>query len=439
LALIQTHMVADELSALHRRCSFEVEWMTTVGDRNQQTPLHLLTPYSQQQPAKSLWTDELEARLMNGGFDILIHSLKDVPTTLKGGCEIACMLKREDPRDALVVKQGLDYKTLEDLPDGSVVGTGSVRRVAQLKRAFPKLVFEDMRGNLNTRLTKLDKPESNFAALILAISGLTRLGSAHRVTSPIGSPELYHAVGQGALGVEIRSGDARVRETLRGIGHWPTEWRCGAERGCLRVLEGGCSVPVGVESELEELDPTEGDGNNERDEIFASQTFGNIQEDSPMLWFSGIVDAAHSLPVSEPSTPSVFAPNTPIDLPSDFKAFNIVKPLPPLRPRRARMTLRACVTSLDGAEQVVFAPPPVIVRNYQEAERWGEICAQEIKETGGKEILEEVGRIRRERERRDFERALERSRKEIQDNSSDTQSRDEHVGLQGLIQTLAGQ
>ena len=148
LALTQTHLVADSLSALHPSYDFSVEWMTTVGDRNQQTPLHLLTPYSQQQPAKSLWTDELEARLMSGGFDLIVHSLKDVPTTLKPGCEIACMLRREDPRDAFVVKAGLGYKSLDDLPDGAVVGTGSVRRVAQLKRAYPKLVFEDMRGNL---------------------------------------------------------------------------------------------------------------------------------------------------------------------------------------------------------------------------------------------------------------------------------------------------
>lgn len=148
LALTQTHLVCDALAAVHPQYQFSVEWMTTVGDRNQQTPLHLLTPYSQQQPAKSLWTDELEARMMGGGFDLIVHSLKDVPTTLKDGCEIACMMEREDPRDALVVKQGLPYKSLADLPDGSIVGTGSVRRVAQLKRAYPTLKFEDMRGNL---------------------------------------------------------------------------------------------------------------------------------------------------------------------------------------------------------------------------------------------------------------------------------------------------
>ena len=144
LALVQTQLVADSLAAVNAPRKFTVEWMTTLGDRNQQTPLHLLTPYSQQQPAKSLWTDELEAKLQTGHFDLLVHSLKDVPTTLKEGFEIACIPQREDPADALVVKKGLDYKTLDDLPDGSIVGTGSVRRVAQLKRAYPTLRFEDM-------------------------------------------------------------------------------------------------------------------------------------------------------------------------------------------------------------------------------------------------------------------------------------------------------
>ena len=144
LALIQTNLVASELGQLHPGAEFGVESMTTVGDRNQQTPLHLLTPYSQQQPAKSLWTDELEARLINGHFDMLVHSLKDVPTTVKEGCEIGAMLRREDPRDCLVVRQGGKWRSLEEMEDGSVVGTGSVRRVAQLKRAFPGLKFEDM-------------------------------------------------------------------------------------------------------------------------------------------------------------------------------------------------------------------------------------------------------------------------------------------------------
>jgi hydroxymethylbilane synthase len=144
LALIQTHHIADALIALHPDKVFTVEHTSTSGDRNQSTPLHLLSPFSSTQPAKSLWTDELEALLAAGQFDLLVHSLKDVPTSLPSGFEMGACFKREDPRDALVVREGLDYKRLEDLPDGSVVGTGSVRRVAQLKRAFPGLVFEDM-------------------------------------------------------------------------------------------------------------------------------------------------------------------------------------------------------------------------------------------------------------------------------------------------------
>ena len=144
LALVQTQLVANHVASLNHSSEFTVESMTTVGDRNQQTPLHLLTPYSQQQPAKSLWTDELEARLTNGHFDMLVHSLKDVPTTLKEGCEIGCILEREDPRDCLVTRNGEEYHCLDDLPEGSVIGTGSVRRVAQLKRRYPRLRFEDM-------------------------------------------------------------------------------------------------------------------------------------------------------------------------------------------------------------------------------------------------------------------------------------------------------
>ncbi|WVN85399.1 porphobilinogen deaminase [Cryptococcus depauperatus CBS 7841] len=425
LALVQTGHVADDLRKLHSGAgskfgqlqidgeegeqgivpfvhpyTFTVESMTTVGDRNQTTPLHLLSPYSSTQPAKSLWTDELEARLTNGHFDMLIHSLKDVPTVLKDGCEIGCMVKRHDPRDALVVKACLPYKTLDDLPDGSVVGTGSVRRVAQLRRAYPKLVFEDMRGNLNTRLSKLDRPDSPFAALILAISGLERLGMAHRATSPLSSPILMHAVGQGALAVEIRSGDSRVRNCLRGLGHWPTEWSCGAERGCLRVLEGGCSVPVGVESELVELDEEEIAAHPElldgAEEPYKDERETPLQEDSPMLWFSGLVDTS-SAPT--PSTPT-------------FSSHS----LPPLRTRLAKLMLKSCVTSTDGTKHVLFVPPPVIVRSYRQAERFGEDCARKLRAIGAGEILDEINRLRKERELRDLENAIERSRTAVEES-----------------------
>lgn len=150
LALVQTEHVAAQLRRLNPSpaVAFPIESMSTVGDRNQTTPLHLLSPYSSTQPAKSLWTDELEARLTAGSMDMIVHSLKDVPTVLKDGCELGAMLEREDPRDAFIAREGSKYTCLEDLPDGSIVGTGSVRRVAQLKRAFPNLRFDDMRGNL---------------------------------------------------------------------------------------------------------------------------------------------------------------------------------------------------------------------------------------------------------------------------------------------------
>lgn len=144
LALIQTHHVADALGAANPGTAFPVMDMTTVGDRNQTTPLHLLSPYNSAQPAKSLWTDELEAALLDGRMDILVHSCKDVPTLLQDGCEIAALPERHDPRDAFVVKAGLKYKSLDELPAGSVIGTGSVRRIAQLRRAYPQLKFDDM-------------------------------------------------------------------------------------------------------------------------------------------------------------------------------------------------------------------------------------------------------------------------------------------------------
>jgi len=217
--------------------------MATAGDKNQSQALYLLG-------GKALWTKELEVALKEHHVDMLIHSLKDVPTTLPNGCILGAILEREDPVDSLVVKRGEKWKTVEDLPAGSVVGTSSVRRVAQLKRKFAQLKFLDVRGNLNTRLAKLDAPDGPYAALILAKAGLVRLGMGNRISSDIPPPTLYHAVSQGALAVEVRSDDVEAIELCKKLMHRETLWKCDAERACLRVLEGGCSVPVGVASEL---------------------------------------------------------------------------------------------------------------------------------------------------------------------------------------------
>ncbi|KAG6918690.1 hypothetical protein DXG01_012508 [Tephrocybe rancida] len=254
LAQIQTNIVLASLQELypppaegelhHDGPTFSTSFMATGGDKNQSQALYLIG-------GKALWTKELEVVLKEHEVDMLIHSFKDVPTTLPEGCLIGAVLKREDPVDSLVVKSGKPWKTLEDLPEGSVVGTSSVRRVAQLKRNFPALKFLDVRGNLNTRMAKLDAPDGPYAALVLAKAGLVRLGMGGRITADLQPPTLYHAVSQGALAVEIREDDADALALCRKLTHWETEWSCLAERACLRVLEGGCSVPIGVASKLD--------------------------------------------------------------------------------------------------------------------------------------------------------------------------------------------
>ncbi|KZT68747.1 porphobilinogen deaminase [Daedalea quercina L-15889] len=251
LAKIQTNLVQDALRAAHPDTGFETAFMSTGGDKNQSQALYLLG-------GKALWTKELEVALVAGDVDMLVHSFKDVPTELPPGCEIAGVLRREDPVDCLIVKKGKEWKKLEDLPDGSVVGTSSVRRVAQLKRRFPGLVFKDVRGNLNTRMAKLDAPDGPFDAIVLARAGMVRLGWGPRITSDLGPPTLLHAVSQGALAIETRADDTAARVLCESITHWQTLWSCRAERACLRVLEGGCSVPVGVHTELREKDGEKG-------------------------------------------------------------------------------------------------------------------------------------------------------------------------------------
>lgn len=259
LAKIQTSLVLAALqtvyppsngqisqsSAPSESPTFDTFFMSTAGDKNQSQALYLLG-------GKALWTKELEVALKENQVDMLIHSLKDVPTLLPDGCVIGAILEREDPVDSLVVKKGAVWRTLEDLPPGSTVGTSSVRRVAQLKRNYSNLKFLDVRGNLNTRLTKLDDPKGPYAALILAKAGLVRLGMGDRISSDLVPPTLLHAVSQGALAIEVRSNDSEALELCSHLMHWQTQYRCLAERACLRVLEGGCSVPVGIWTVLQE-------------------------------------------------------------------------------------------------------------------------------------------------------------------------------------------
>ncbi|KAF2863143.1 porphobilinogen deaminase [Piedraia hortae CBS 480.64] len=246
LAKIQTHEVIKFLQEAWPDEKFEMHAMSTKGDKNLTTALHKFND-------KSLWTQELEVKLHNGELDFIVHSLKDMPTQLPEGMTLACVIKREDPRDALVVKPALadSCKNLAELPGGSVVGTSSLRRIAQLKRQHKHLKFEDVRGNIGTRLAKLDDPEGKYDAIVLAVAGLERMGMGARITKALSSHEggMLHAVGQGALGVEARSDDQRVEQLLKKVGDDRTTREVLVERSVLRTLEGGCSVPIGVETE----------------------------------------------------------------------------------------------------------------------------------------------------------------------------------------------
>jgi len=242
LAMVQTHWVRDELIRAHPGLEIRIEAMATQGDKILDVALAKIGD-------KGLFTKELEAQMLVDQADIAVHSLKDLPTQLPEGLMLGCVTEREDPADALVVHEKHRDKTLETLPDGSVVGTSSLRRLAQLRHHFPHLTFKDVRGNVITRLEKLDA--GDFDCLILAAAGLGRLGLAARIHELIDPAISLHAVGQGALGIECRQGDQAVLETIKVLEHLPTARRCLAERAFLRALEGGCQVPSGVNSRLE--------------------------------------------------------------------------------------------------------------------------------------------------------------------------------------------
>lgn len=244
LAIIQSEIVKGYIESKfpHLKCSILA--LSTLGDKVQSKPLYSFG-------GKALWTKELEVLLLGAveefpQLDLVVHSLKDMPTNLPDEFELGCILDRKDPRDALIMKQHSKYKTLDDLPAGSIVGTSSVRRSAQLMKNFPELRFDSVRGNIQTRLRKLDDPQSPFECLILAAAGLDRAGLGNRISSYLDAPGMYHAVGQGALGVEITKNNQKMLLILKELEDMPTTYSCLAERSLMRYLEGGCSVPIGV-------------------------------------------------------------------------------------------------------------------------------------------------------------------------------------------------
>jgi hydroxymethylbilane synthase len=240
LALWQAHYIRDRLMALHPGLKVELLGMTTQGDRILDVTLNKIG-------GKGLFVKELEQALQDGHADLAVHSLKDVPMVLPDGFALAAIGEREDPRDAFVSNQ---YRQLSELPPGAVVGTSSLRRESQLRARYPHLDIQPLRGNVNTRLRKLD--EGQYAAIILAAAGLKRLGFEERIAAVLEPEQSLPAAGQGALGIEIRA-DRKDLEPLLAPLHHPETAACvRAEREVSRQLGGSCQVPLGAYAVMRE-------------------------------------------------------------------------------------------------------------------------------------------------------------------------------------------
>ncbi len=239
LALWQAEEVARQLGDLYPQLTVTLVQMKTRGDKLLDAPLAKVG-------GKGLFVKELEAGMLEGRADIAVHSMKDVPVTFPEGLELGLIMEREDPRDAFVSNR---FDSLDDMPAGTLVGTSSLRRQTQIRERYPQLGVDWLRGNVNTRLRKLDDGE--FDAIILASAGLIRLGFHDRIKAPL-EPELcLPAIGQGVLGIEIRRDDETVRQLLAPLGHTETTTLVSAERALNKTLNGGCQVPIAGHAILE--------------------------------------------------------------------------------------------------------------------------------------------------------------------------------------------
>lgn len=239
LALWQAEEVARRLQALHPTLEVELLKMVTQGDRILDSPLSKIG-------GKGLFVKELEQGLLEGDADIAVHSMKDVPMVLPQGLHLPVILQREDPRDAFVSNR---YKDLSELPENARVGTASLRRESQLRARLPGLEILNLRGNVNTRLAKLD--DGQYDAIILAASGLMRLGMASRIASRIDTQISLPAAGQGAIGIECRQNDPDVESLIQALNHADSFYQVSAERAMNTRLNGGCQVPIGGYAQIE--------------------------------------------------------------------------------------------------------------------------------------------------------------------------------------------
>lgn len=232
LALWQAEHVQAALMASHPGLQVEILGMTTRGDKILDTPLAKIG-------GKGLFVKELEVSMLEGTADIAVHSMKDVPVEFPEGLQLAVILEREDPRDAFVSN---NYDSIEDLPQGAKLGTASLRRQCQISAYRPDIEILPLRGNVNTRLSKLDNGE--YDAIILAVAGLKRLGFEQRIRAALSAQQSLPAIGQGAIGIECRSDDERVHALLQPLHHEHTAICVAAERAMNERLNGGCQVPI---------------------------------------------------------------------------------------------------------------------------------------------------------------------------------------------------
>lgn len=239
LALTQSEWVKAQICNRHPGAEVSLVKIKTKGDKILDSPLSKIG-------GKGLFVKEIEEALIRNEVDVAVHSMKDVPAELPDGLKILVYPVREDPRDAFV---SIDFKSIKDLPEGASIGTGSLRRSAQLLAIRPDLNIVSIRGNVDTRLKKLES--GDLQGIILAAAGLRRLGLKDRITEYLPGDHLLPAIGQGALGLEMRINDERVRNALGFLNHDDTEMTVRAERAFLEKLEGGCQVPIAGHGVLE--------------------------------------------------------------------------------------------------------------------------------------------------------------------------------------------
>jgi len=238
LALWQANFVKDALTATHKSLQVELIPISTEGDKILDTPLAKIG-------GKGLFIKELEVAMLEGRADIAVHSMKDVPVEFPERFQLAVVAEREEPRDAFVSNQ---YGSLDELPEAAIVGTCSLRRQSQIKAFRPDIQIKDLRGNVGTRLAKLDA--GDYDAIILAAAGLIRLEQHQRISSFIQPEVILPAAGQGAVGIECRQGDEETIQLLSHINHHETHIRITAERAMNARLQGGCQVPIGAFAEI---------------------------------------------------------------------------------------------------------------------------------------------------------------------------------------------